>query len=446
MLKTQKKHKILIIDDAIDMQLLLAFDLEKAGCEVYKANSGEEGIEFFKNQTVDLILLDLIMPGKSGLETLKILKSLQVSQSIPVIMLSSSMDDNAIVKALDLGADDYVIKPYIARVLLARIRTSLRAKENSLKLEKMAKTDYLTGINNRGNFISLAKKSLSYNRRAKEELVIAMIDIDFFKSINDKYGHHIGDLCIVAVTKCLKEGFRDYEIIGRIGGEEFAVCLPGTSMHDACNVFDRFRRSIESLNVPTTIGNQYVNMTVSIGLASTEAGNDDVVALLKQADKGLYYAKHNGRNLVCNGDDIPKGIANKANTLTVDTLVVDSDLIPVFHNRVLPGINFSVGLDNVFGTESLYKEMLILFYTNHFQDAYEIELTLLEKDMLKLRSLSHKLKEVSHSIGALKLFSLCQEFDISINHEPMVDTTLLFRELKSELNIVIQSIKDNFDV
>jgi PleD family two-component response regulator len=158
MLKTQKKHKILIIDDAIDMQLLLAFDLEKAGCEVYKANSGEEGIEFFKNQTVDLILLDLIMPGKSGLETLKILKSLQVSQSIPVIMLSSSMDDNAIVKALDLGADDYVIKPYIARVLLARIRTSLRAKENSLKLEKMAKTDYLTGINNRGNFISLAKK------------------------------------------------------------------------------------------------------------------------------------------------------------------------------------------------------------------------------------------------------------------------------------------------
>ncbi|MGB0936018.1 MAG: diguanylate cyclase [Colwellia sp.] len=441
-----KKHKILIIDDAVDMQLILEFDLSKAGCEVYKASSGEEGIEFFETQTVDLILLDLIMPGKSGLETLETLKSLQVSKSIPVIMLSSSIDEDSIVKALDLGADDYVIKPYISRVLLARIRTSLRAKENSLKLEKMAKTDYLTGINNKGNFINLASKILSYTKRTKGESVVAMLDLDLFKSINDKYGHHVGDLCIVAFTKCLKKSLRDYDIIGRVGGEEFAVCLPGATMSDAYQTFERFRRIVESLSIATHTNEQFVSLTVSIGLSSTEKGDFEVTELLKKADKGLYYAKQNGRNQVCNGDDIPQGIENKENTQKIGKLETATASLAIFHTRVLPGINFSVGLDNVLGTESLYKEMLLLFYTNHFQDAYEIELALLEQNILTIRSLSHRLKEVANSIGAMKLYKICQEFDIAINHEPMIDVSMTFENLKAELNTVLTGIQENLDV
>jgi diguanylate cyclase (GGDEF)-like protein len=438
-----KKPKILIIDDAVDTQLLLQFDLVQAGFEVFTTSSGQEGIDFFEIQSVDLILLDLIMPGISGLETLSILKSLQVSKSTPVIMLSSSIDEDSIVKALDLGADDYVVKPYIARVLLARIRTSLRAKENNLKLEKLAKTDYLTGINNKGNFISLATKSLSLAKRSKSQIIVAMLDIDFFKVINDKFGHHVGDLCLIAFTRCLKTSFRDYDVLGRVGGEEFAVCLPNTSIKEAFIVFERFRASIEKLHIPTEVDEKSVKMTVSIGLSSTETADFDITNLLKQADKGLYFAKQNGRNQVCNGDELPAGHDSGEALQPIISMPMDSKQPEDFHCREFPGINFSAGLDNVLGIESLYREMLILFYTEHHNDGVNIEEAILDKNILKIRRISHKLKDVSNSIGAIKLFSLSQQFDIKVNEEGLNNLTILFDSLKKELSIVLQGINKN---
>ena len=441
-----KKYKILVVDDAVDMQLLLEFDLVKAGCEVAIASSGQAAIDFFKTQSADLILLDLIMPGISGLETLAKLKSIPASKSCPVIMLSSSIDEDAIVKALDLGADDYVAKPYIARILLARIRTSLRVKENNLRLEKLAQTDFLTGINNKGNFISLANKAVSLAKRYNHQLVIAMLDIDYFKVINDEFGHHIGDLCLIAFTQCLIENFRDYDVLGRVGGEEFAVCLPETSFSDAFKACERFRLAIEKLNIPIKVDDKHVNITVSIGLSSTLKGCYETTSLLKQSDKALYYAKHHGRNQICNGDELEGSytvgdISPAIIKIQKPSKLNEQDKVQP-QTRDLPGIDYSTGISNVLGIDTLYQELLIMFYTEHNEDGVYLEKAIKDRNILATKCLAHQLKGVSKSIGAMELFSFAQDLDLAVNEERIDDFISLFTPLKDELDTVLLGIKE----
>jgi len=170
------------------------------------------------------------MPEMSGPQVLRTIKQKKQSKIIPVIMLSASEESQDIVSALDLGADDYVAKPYIPEVLLARIRTSLRLLEKNRELEKMASIDFLTGLYNRRQFYRLSNMALNKNSRDKSWLTIALMDIDYFKNVNDTYGHDIGDRVLVEFSRMLSEYFRGYDIIGRIGGEEFCVCLPDTDI------------------------------------------------------------------------------------------------------------------------------------------------------------------------------------------------------------------------
>ena len=142
-MNTDKTYQILAVDDAKDTLMLLDFDLAEEGYQVFTAESGEIAFEVLEEQAIDLILLDMYMPGISGLAMLQKLKSHSAFMSIPVIMLSASDDEDQIVAALEFGADDYVTKPYIPKVLLARIRTSLRLLEKTLELESLAKTDFL---------------------------------------------------------------------------------------------------------------------------------------------------------------------------------------------------------------------------------------------------------------------------------------------------------------
>ena len=188
-----KEYRILVVDDAKDTQMLLEFDLSAAGYLVTCCDSGEDGIASLETQEIDLILLDMYMPGLSGLETLAKIRAQTISAQIPVIMLSASTDEDEVVAALELGAGDYVTKPYVAKVLLARMRTAIRLKEKTEQLEYLAKTDFLTGINNRGSFFELSNNAISLASRAGQPLVVAMFDIDFFKLVNDNYGHDAGD-------------------------------------------------------------------------------------------------------------------------------------------------------------------------------------------------------------------------------------------------------------
>jgi DNA-binding response OmpR family regulator len=155
-MKNSTHYTIMAVDDAKDSLMLLEFDLSDADYEVIIANSGNEALLLLKETNVHLILLDMYIPGISGLETLKEIKANSDVAHIPVIMLSSSGDEEKIVTCLELGADDYVIKPYIPNVLLARMRNSLRFMEKTLELEILAKIDFLTKVNNRGSFQELA--------------------------------------------------------------------------------------------------------------------------------------------------------------------------------------------------------------------------------------------------------------------------------------------------
>lgn len=284
------------MDDAKFSVRVLSFDLEQAGYDYIVAYDGPEALELLKENQVDMILLDVYMPTMSGLDVLAHIKKDPETNNIPVIMLSASESENEIVSALDLGADDYVTKPYISRVLLARIRTSLRLKEKTAELERLATTDFLTGLTNRRLFKQVTSSQIDKNKRDDGMLSLAMIDVDHFKSVNDQYGHDVGDLVLVKLAEVLKKHFRSYDCVARLGGEEFAILMPDTSLNKAHMAVERLRQKIEKIEIETSKSKQTFNITVSIGLTFTQKGKKDYDELLSVADQSLYKAKNGGRN------------------------------------------------------------------------------------------------------------------------------------------------------
>jgi len=297
--ESNQQTNILAIDDAKDILALLEFELSDEGYDVFVAESGTAGLEILSENRVDLILLDIVMPNMSGLEVLKQIKQDKKLKDIPVIMLSASEQSDDIVSSLDLGADDFVNKPYISEVLLARMRTSLRLREKNRELKKMALTDFLTGINNRRQFYTLSNAALSRNNREQSALTIALMDIDHFKHINDTYGHDVGDLVLVEFSKVLAGFFREYDIVGRVGGEEFCVCLPDTNIENGVQACERFRREFSNQPISVSVDGQSFKLTVKVSIGITESlGNAELEMLIKQADKALYMAKNKGRDNV----------------------------------------------------------------------------------------------------------------------------------------------------
>jgi len=298
-IETKQQLNILAIDDAKDILALLEFELVEKGYNVLTAENGATGLSILKRKKIDLILLDIVMPVMSGLDVLKKMKSNKTLKDIPVIMLSSSEQSSDIVSSLDFGADDFVNKPFILEVLLARMRTSLRLREKNRELEKMSLTDYLTGINNRRQFYNQANAALSKNDRDQSALTVALMDIDHFKHINDTYGHDVGDQVLVDFSKVLSGFFREYDTVGRIGGEEFCVCLPDTSIENGFQACERFRREFANHPIPVLVEGEVFKLNVRISIGVTEAlQGSDLELLIKQADKALYLAKNKGRNNV----------------------------------------------------------------------------------------------------------------------------------------------------
>ncbi len=430
-MNTDKKYNILAVDDAKDTLMLLDFDLVEDGYQVFTADSGELALDILEEQTIDLILLDMYMPGISGLALLQKLKAQSSLLNIPVIMLSASDDEDQIVAALEFGADDYVTKPYIPKVLLARIRTSLRLLEKTLELESLAKTDFLTGINNRGCFDDLAGKAISQAKRSEHPLVIAMLDIDFFKAVNDNYGHEAGDKVLIQFASIMIKCFRDYDIIGRVGGEEFAVCMPNTSAENAVIACERFRDCVESENIKINTG-ESISVTVSIGLSLGQGVDVSFEDLMKKSDLSLYQAKENGRNQV--------KMHAETVLLTVDDLLEEQ---PESSDSDYPGIDYQIGVGNVLGDDSLFAEILVMFYEDHSKDKEKIQQAITDMDQSACKHLVHTLKGVACSIGAMKLFEYAKALDIAINLEEKVSYQQLFEPVASELVKVVTGIEAN---
>ena len=436
-----KNYSILAVDDAKDTLMLLEFDLAEEGYNVISATSGESALLLLETETIDLILLDMYMPGMSGLDVLKQLKSHSTYKHIPIIMLSSSDNEDQVVSALELGSDDYVTKPYISRVLLARMRTSLRLKEKTEELEKLAKTDYLTKLNNKFGFEELTIKAISKANREEHSVVMVALDIDKFKSVNDTYGHEAGDAVLVEFSHRMSECFRDYDIIGRVGGEEFAIFMPNISLQDAYNACERFRALIENkaITIQKDSGLPHsLYITVSIGVSVAQPAEIELDKLLREADNYLYAAKNSGRNNIKMFGIDTIILKDEKTTLEFESLTEENKPQETLK---YPGIDFEVGVNNVLGDEELFIDILQMLYDDHSSDSDKIRQALDDSDHATLKHVVHTLKGVSSSVGAITLFNFVKTLDAAINENKTEQYETLFEPIANELSTVMNGIK-----
>ena len=293
--------RILVVDDIPANVEILSIHLTDEGYEVVTAMSGKQSLEILQTaqeehpqQEIDLILLDVMMPIMSGLEVLAKLKDNPHTDNIPVILVTANADEQNVAEGLDMGAFDYIIKPYSLLVLMARVRTALREKERQDLLERWATTDPLTELFNRRHFYELADHELDRSQRVGSPLSFVILDIDYFKKVNDQFGHLVGDTVLIILAKLLKQQLRSIDLCCRYGGEEFVICLPDTNQHDAKEVAERIRLAVCQESI-LSAGGSDLFISVSLGVA-TGLKDEKVESTLKRADVALYQAKDAGRN------------------------------------------------------------------------------------------------------------------------------------------------------
>ncbi len=305
------KAKILLVeDDRVQAKFVINF-LEKKGYEVLWAEDGRAAIKIVKTNSIDLIILDIILPDINGYEVARWLKINNDTKGIPIIMLTARSALNDKIAGLEAGADDYLPKPFDEAELNARIYASLRTKalqdelkernrqleELLAKVELMAITDPLTEINNRRRFEEVIKKEFSRFKRYHTPLSCMMIDIDHFKRINDRYGHASGDSVLKEVANLICRNLREIDTLARWGGEEFVVLLPQTDKNEAQNVAQRVLENIRNHRFSGIPPEERITVSIGIsGIPSSEIDNWE--RLIMKADEALYLAKDRGRNRV----------------------------------------------------------------------------------------------------------------------------------------------------
>ncbi|MFA4915874.1 MAG: diguanylate cyclase [Syntrophales bacterium] len=296
--------KILIIDDS---RLIVQFGksiLNGKGHEVFTADSGELGLEIALRDHPDLILLDLILPGIDGYEVCHRLKTTAQVQDIPVIMLTSKAEPADKIKGLELGAVDYVTKPFDAGELIARVETHLRMKElyedlqeKNRQLQELADRDGLTNLFNHRVFHEFLNREISRAKRYGGIISCIILDLDYFKKINDTYGHQVGDVVLKETAEILQKGIRDSDLAARYGGEEFAIVLIQTEAQGAFLVSERLRLQIAAHPIQAVESPFYVNASFGVASFPSEKINEGR-DLVEAADQALYQAKAAGRNRV----------------------------------------------------------------------------------------------------------------------------------------------------
>lgn len=297
---------VLVADDDRVTREYVAGLLRGRGYEVFAVESGQRALEVASQRAPDLVLLDVVMEPISGIDACRMLKSAgRYDAFLPVILLTARNDIDSRVEGLRIGADDYIGKPFDARELLARVAKMVAIKRMhdevsaaKERLERLAICDELTGLYNYRYLQSRLTEEFKRSERYREPLSCAMVDIDRFKSFNDRFGHDVGDRVLAEVAARLRGTVREVDVVARYGGEEFLLVLPSTHLAGALTVAERVWRAMSGEDVRWDGGSE--RLTVSIGVAlypSRGVASRD--ALLKAADKALYRAKADGRDRIC---------------------------------------------------------------------------------------------------------------------------------------------------
>ena len=301
--------KILLIeDDKLQANATREY-LESKGFEVIYTHSGKEAIKIVRTQSVELILLDFILPDIDGNEVCRFLKHIESTRSIPIIALTIKGSLAERISGLDAGADDYLPKPFSEDELLAKIYANLRRKgfqdelnrmnkqlvEVLSKVEVFAATDSLTELFNRRYCENILEKAFNLTFRYQTPNSFLMIDIDKFKEVNDLFGHQAGDVCLKEIANIIRNCVRNVDTVGRWGGEEFIVLLPQTQKEAAMPPASRILKAISN----SKYSSYPDRITVSIGIASIpEPSIDSVEKLINAADHAMYEAKVKGGNRI----------------------------------------------------------------------------------------------------------------------------------------------------
>jgi len=291
-MKNRKKTVLVVDDTKTNIDILLNLLGDKY--DIVVALDGESALETVEESCVDLILLDIMMPNIDGYEVCRRLKSKEKTSDIPVIFVTARDDEDSIERAYEIGAIDYITKPFKPIELEARINTQLRVKELIEHLNFISSYDEMTGIYNRRKFFELSEKKFAQN---KSDLYAVMIDIDKFKNINDNFGHPMGDKVIKLVTKTISSFISEDSVFGRLGGEEFCIVCNNSSSVGTIENIERIREAVEMLEIVSDSG-ECIRFTISEGVARASDDTINLDELLKNADKSLYEAKGLGRNRV----------------------------------------------------------------------------------------------------------------------------------------------------
>jgi two-component system cell cycle response regulator len=296
--------RILVIEDRAESVAWFSAAL-KPPHDVASVDTFEEALVRVKGGDYDLVVVSLGMRGFDGLRLCSQLRSLPEGRNVPILVVVSDGDRRKLSQALEMGVNDYLTRPVDKNELVARVRTQLRKKRYADRLRhnvqlslEMAITDQLTGLHNR-RYMGRHLDSLIANaRKSGKPLAFVIMDIDFFKAVNDTHGHDIGDEVLKEFAARIAANTRGIDLACRYGGEEFVVVMPDTDVTFAYSVSERLRKSIETTPIAISRDPGEINITISIGIAGSEGDADTAEALLHRADQALYRAKHSGRNRV----------------------------------------------------------------------------------------------------------------------------------------------------
>jgi two-component system cell cycle response regulator len=291
---------VLAIDDSPDVHRLLDVRLRPEGLILHHALDAEEGLAKAVELKPDLILLDVDLPLVTGFEVCQRLKSDPSTASIPIIFLTGATEIHTKVQGFDLGAVDYVVKPFEPAELRARVRAALRTKRFHDLLSARSHVDGLTGVWNRSYFNQRIGDEISAAQRYGRTVTIVMLDLDNFKALNDSFGHPFGDQVLEVIGEILHTSMRTTDAPCRYGGEEFALILTETDERGAVVSAERIRQQVAQH--PFRPRDRHVQVTASLGIACSAMFDRKVLSVSKlvtAADDALYGAKHEGRNRVC---------------------------------------------------------------------------------------------------------------------------------------------------
>ena len=297
--------KILIAEDDPVSRRLLQATLVKWSYDVVVAHDGVETWEALQDKDAPkLAILDWMMPGMDGVEICRKIRQRKETPYTYIILLTTKSEKEDIIKGMNAGADDYITKPFVPQELKVRLRagrriielqTALLETQEALRIQ--ATHDSLTGLWNRAMTLNALYRELSRAEREKISVSVIMADIDYFKQINDTYGHMAGDAVLREVAQRIRSSERPYDVVGRYGGEEFLTVLSRCDEQSALKVAERIRRKISEK--PIDISEGMIPVTISLGVATRGEGQRiDADTLVQVADDALYRAKENGRNRV----------------------------------------------------------------------------------------------------------------------------------------------------